>query len=242
MKASFLNGTSWAAAFKEQWRNLIEWLGLRAWCTKCSSHPSMPYVLIALCSDIPSAVRTMWAQFRLWPLSSSPPCRCQVIQSWGHLPCAHTVLRALWQQQAESVTLFWEHSLLQLRFCLMIWTWRQRGNPEKGPGGGVGPHQAEVMFAMTWAYVTLFLGLSSSCKATAEMVSVSHNCPLVCTFSFFFLCKAGNQTLWKFLTDWQLWRVGFCICVTSELSWKSSLGGMSQWHGRWACTFVISNL
>lgn len=112
----------------------------------------------------------------------------------------------------------------------------------KGPGRGGESHQAEVMFAMTWAYVTLFLGLSSSCKATAETVSVSHNCPLVCTFSYFFLRKAGNQTLWKFLTDWQLWRVGFCICVTSELSWKSSLGGMFQWHGRWACTFVISNL
>lgn len=157
MKASFLNGTSWAAAFKEQWRNLYEWLGLRAWCTKCSSQPSMPYVLIALCSDVPSAVRTMWAQFRLWPFSSSPPCRCQVIQSWGHLHCAHTVLGALWQQQAEPVTLFWEHSLRQLHFCPMIWTWRQRGNPEKSPGDGVGSHQAEVMFAMTWAYFILFL-------------------------------------------------------------------------------------
>lgn len=93
----FLKGTSWAAAFKEQWRNLSEWLGLRAWCTKCCSRLSMPYVLTALCSDVPSAVRTIWAQFRLWPFSSLPPCRCQVIQSWGHLHCAHTVLRALWQ-------------------------------------------------------------------------------------------------------------------------------------------------
>lgn len=108
-------------------------------------------------------------------------------------PCDNN--RLSWSRYFESI--------LCCNCTSVPWTWRQRGNPEKGPEGR-GSHQAEVMFAMTWAYVTSFLGLSSSCKATTEMVSVSHNCPLVCTFSYFFLRKAGNQTLWKFLTDWRL--------------------------------------